>query len=176
MNFYGGSGTPLTTYVNTVNQTAAFVEGRGDMGRTDVLTRTDLLVSHELKVGSGNKRVRLELNVLNAFNQKTSRHQFNFLNRGAGAARASSAIDLSDVDLRNGYDYNALISGARRTAPTPTIRATAWTTCSSPARRATSRCASSSDRGVATRAFRGAVHGVRLFGGPGVSGASGPFC
>jgi hypothetical protein len=112
VNFYGGSGTPLTTYVNTVNQTAAFVEGRGDMGRTDVLTRTDLLVSHELKVGGGNKRVRLELNLLNAFNQKTSRHQFNFLNRGAGAARASSAIDLSGVDLREGYDYRALISGS----------------------------------------------------------------
>ena len=32
--FYGGSGTPMTTYVNTVNQIAAFVEGRGDMGRT----------------------------------------------------------------------------------------------------------------------------------------------
>ena len=112
VNFYGGSGTPLTTYVNTVNQTAAFVEGRGDMGRTDVLTRTDLLVSHELKVGGGNKRVRLELNLLNAFNQKTSRHQFNFLNRGAGAPRASSAIDLSGTDLRNGYDYNALIAGS----------------------------------------------------------------
>ena len=85
--------------------------GRGDMGRTDVLTRTDLLVSHELKLGGGNKRLRLELNVLNVFNQKTSRHQFNFLNRGAGAPRASSAIDLSGVDLRNGYDYNALIRG-----------------------------------------------------------------
>jgi hypothetical protein len=112
VNFYGGSGTPLTTYVNTVNQTNAFVNGRGDMGRTDVLTRTDLLVSHELKVGSGNKRMRLELNLLNAFNQKTSRHQFNFLNRGAGAARPSSAIDLSGTDLRNGYDFNAMIAAS----------------------------------------------------------------
>ena len=33
-NFYGGSGTPLTTYVVTANQTNVFVEGRGDMGRT----------------------------------------------------------------------------------------------------------------------------------------------
>jgi outer membrane receptor protein involved in Fe transport len=106
--FYGGSGTPLTTYVITGNQTQAFVNGRGDMGRTDVLTRTDFLVSHELKL-QGSKRLRLELNLLNAFNQKTSRHRFNFLNRGAGAARASSAISLADVDLRDGYDYNALI-------------------------------------------------------------------
>ena len=112
VNFYGGSGTPLTTYVNTVNQTNAFVEGRGDLGRTDMLTRTDFLVSHELKLGDGNKRLRLELNLLNAFNQKTSRHEFNFLNRGAGAARASSAVDLSGTDLRNGYDYNAMIAAS----------------------------------------------------------------
>ena len=112
VNFYGGSGTPLTTYVNTTNQTQAFVNGRGDLGRSDVLTRTDFLVSHELKLGGGNKRMRLELNLLNAFNQKTSRHQFNFLNRGAGSPRASAAINLSNVDLRNGYDYNALIAAS----------------------------------------------------------------
>jgi hypothetical protein len=49
------------------------------------------------------------LNVLNAFNQKTARHRFVSANRGAGVAVASSAINLSSVDLRNGYDYNALI-------------------------------------------------------------------
>jgi Carboxypeptidase regulatory-like domain/TonB-dependent Receptor Plug Domain len=102
--FYGGSGTPLTTYVNTSNQTQVFVEGRGDMGRTDVLTRTDLLVSHELKLAA-QKRLRLELNVLNVFNQKTSRHLFNNLNR----SRASAAINLASTDMRDGYDYNAMI-------------------------------------------------------------------
>ena len=49
-NFYGGSGTPISTYVVTLNQTNLFVEGRGDMGRTPVLTRTDLLLSHELNL------------------------------------------------------------------------------------------------------------------------------
>ena len=29
-----------------------FVNGRGDMGRTPMLTRTDFLVSHELKLGA----------------------------------------------------------------------------------------------------------------------------
>ena len=58
---------------------------------------------------AGNKRLRLELNVLNLFNQKTARHVFNYLNRGAGAARASSAINLATIDLYKGYDYNALI-------------------------------------------------------------------
>ena len=106
---YVGSGTPMSTYVNTVNQTEVFVEGRGDMGRTPVFSKTDLLLSHELTM-TGNKRLRLELNVLNLFNQKTARHLFNYLNRGAGAPRASSAIDLHDVDLFKGYNYRNMIN------------------------------------------------------------------
>jgi hypothetical protein len=105
---YAGSGTPITTYVATNNQTEVMPEGRGDMGRTPFYSKTDLLVSHELPM-AGNKRLRFELNVLNLFNQKTARHIFNYLNRGAGSPRGSAAIDLHDVDLTKGYDYNALI-------------------------------------------------------------------
>ena len=35
--FYGGSGTPISTYVVTTNQIPVFVNGRGDMGRTPFL-------------------------------------------------------------------------------------------------------------------------------------------
>jgi len=104
---YAGSGTPMSTVVNTTNTIPVLVNGRGDMGRTPALTRTDLLVSHEL--GGRGRRVRLELNVINIFNQKTATHIFNSLNKGAGLARADSAIDLSGVDLAKGYDYNSLI-------------------------------------------------------------------
>ena len=90
------------------HQTEIYVEGRGDMGRTPMFSKTDVLLSHELAMG-GSKRIRLELNVLNLFNQKTSRHVFNYLNRGGGVARAASAIDLAPLDLYKGYDYNALI-------------------------------------------------------------------
>ena len=59
---------------------------------------------------AGNKRLRFELNVLNLFNQKTSRHIFNFLNKGGVVPdRASSCIDLSRHRPAQGYDYNALI-------------------------------------------------------------------
>jgi len=108
--FTGSSGTPMTTYVTSTNSADLMVEGRGDMGRTPVLTRTDLLLSHELPIGGSNKRLRFELNVQNLFNQKTARHLFNFLNKGGIVPdRGSSYIDLSDVDLTQGYDYNALI-------------------------------------------------------------------
>ncbi len=106
--FYGGSGTPISTYVNTTNQTEVFVNGRGDMGRTPTLTQTNLLLSHRLGLAAGRK-LQVELNVINLFNQKTTTHIFNWLNRGAGSPRASSAINLSQTNLANGYDYNALI-------------------------------------------------------------------
>lgn len=106
--FYGGSGTPISTYVNTTNQTEVFVNGRGDMGRTPVLTNTNVLLAHSFGF-AGSRKLRVELNVLNVFNQKTTRHLFNWLNRGAGTARASSSIDLTRTNLANGYDYNSLI-------------------------------------------------------------------
>jgi hypothetical protein len=107
-NFYAGSGTPLTTYVTTLNGIEVMVNGRGDLGRTPVLSTTDLLVSHQFTL-TGRKRLRLELNVLNLFNQKTARHRFNYVNR----ARAASGIDLSQTNLAGGYDYDAMIDARR---------------------------------------------------------------
>jgi hypothetical protein len=115
--FYGGSGTPVSTYVTSVHAADIFVEGRGNFfenggvtegKRTPVLTRTDLLASHAIEF-AGARRLRFELNVINLFNQKTTRHIFNFLNRGSGVERGSSLIDLTDTNLLNGFDYNALI-------------------------------------------------------------------
>ena len=119
--FYGASGTPISTYVTTTHGADVFVEGRGNFYdrasgnviedfRTPNLFRTDLLLSHELRM-LGTKALRFELNVLNVFNQKTGRHIFNFLNKGGIIPdRSSSFIDLSHTDLSQGYDYVALIN------------------------------------------------------------------
>ncbi|HTM02790.1 MAG TPA: TonB-dependent receptor [Vicinamibacterales bacterium] len=109
--FYGASGTPMTTYLETANTSSGMgpmINGRGDLGRTPVLTRTDLLINHDVPFG-GSRRLRFELNVTNLFNQKTTTYIFNSINRGAGVARQSSAANLSQVNLLNGYDPNALI-------------------------------------------------------------------
>lgn len=107
--FYGGSGTPISTYVWTQNGIPVFVNGRGDMGRTPFLTQTDLLIGHTIKLGEG-RSLRFEFNAQNVFNQKTSRHIYNSLNRGEGLDQDSSSIDLSGTDLAKGYDYRALIN------------------------------------------------------------------
>jgi hypothetical protein len=85
------------------------VNGRGDMGRSPVLSYTDLMVSHTLNIKEGH-RLRFEFNMMNAFNQKTGRNIFPFVNRGANAADSASAISLANVNLKDGYDYNALIA------------------------------------------------------------------
>jgi hypothetical protein len=106
---YAGSGTPMSTYVTSTNSADLFVNGRGDMGRTPALVRTDLQVSHDFRMAAG-RSLRLELTVLNLFNQKTARHIYNYLNKGGIVPdRSSSFIDLSETDLSQGYDYNALI-------------------------------------------------------------------
>ena len=104
-NFYGGSGTPLSTYAWTINSIPIFVNGRDDLGRTARFTQTDMLVAQEFKI-TETKRIRAEANVINLFNQKTSRHRFMDLNR---EQRTSAQMDLSKIDLSKGYDYNSLI-------------------------------------------------------------------
>ncbi|MEZ5400375.1 MAG: carboxypeptidase regulatory-like domain-containing protein [Bryobacteraceae bacterium] len=104
--FYGGSGTPLSTLVNTINGTQVFVNGRGDLGRTPFLSQTDLVLAHEVGVGEG-KKLRFEFNAQNLFNQKTARSRWTQLNR----ARTSAEIDLSGVDLAQGYDFRSMING-----------------------------------------------------------------
>jgi hypothetical protein len=106
--FYGASGTPVSRMVQTINRIPIFVDGRGSLGRTPFLSQTDLLVSHELSVAS-DKKLRLELNVLNVFNQKTARHIFDTVNR---PRRTSSGMNLSRTDLAQGYDYNALLDAS----------------------------------------------------------------
>jgi hypothetical protein len=108
--FYGASGTPVSTLVTTSNDIDVFVNGRGDLGRTPHLTQTDLMIAHEFKMGE-TKRIRFEANATNVFNQKTPRHIFDYLNRGAGINGApDAAINLASTNLFDGYNYNSLLN------------------------------------------------------------------
>src|SRR5262249_49880641 len=102
------SGTPVSTYVSDVQNIPVFVNGRGDMGRTPIFDRTDLLISHEIRVAEG-KRLHFEFNAQNVFNQKISQYTYPFYNR---YRTRSSGMDLSKVDLRKGYDYKALVAAS----------------------------------------------------------------
>ena len=107
--FRVSSGTPTTTQVDSLNQIPIYVNGRGDMGRTPVFSQTDLMVAHEIKVGEG-KSVRLEMNILNLFNQKTNVFTFDRYTREEHSG--ANGIDLSGSDLSQGFDYQALVAAA----------------------------------------------------------------
>jgi hypothetical protein len=111
VNFYAASGTPVSKSVQSAFLYPILVEGRGSLGRTPALTRTNLLVSHEFRL-DGQRRIRLEFNALNVFNQKPVRHVFDTLNRigGNGRVLSSSALRLGSQNLLNGYDYDALLA------------------------------------------------------------------
>jgi hypothetical protein len=111
LNYYAGSGTPISEAVQSSFRYPILVEGRGSLGRTPVLTQTNLLVSHEFRL-AGAKRLRLEFNGLNIFDQRQVRHVFDTLNRigGDGRVLTSSSLRLSAQDLQAGYDYLALLA------------------------------------------------------------------
>ncbi len=104
--FHVSSGTPLSTMVENLSQVPILVEGRGDMGRTPVLSNTDVLLSHEIRISEG-KKLRFEFNATNLFNQKTARYKQIIMTR---YREAGSAMDMSGVNLLNGYDWKALLA------------------------------------------------------------------
>jgi hypothetical protein len=65
------SGTPLTSLYSLYNIPTSILNGRGDLGRTEIFTETDLMVSHRYRFGSDN-RFALEpyAIVLNLFDER----------------------------------------------------------------------------------------------------------
>lgn len=63
------SGTPLTTFVNIFGIPIPETK-RGDLGRTEAFSQTDLNLTHRYRFGSDNRyTVAFDFNVLNVFNQ-----------------------------------------------------------------------------------------------------------
>jgi len=69
------SGTPQSTTIDFI--VPIFLNGRGDMGRSDMFSQTDFSVSHKYKFGRDNKYgVGVNLNIINLFDQKTAMSVF----------------------------------------------------------------------------------------------------
>lgn len=69
LNQYYGSGTPVSTQIS-FSGVPFFAFGRGDQGRTDALTFTDVMFTHPLTLGPVG--LEFSLNVLNLFDSDTS--------------------------------------------------------------------------------------------------------
>ena len=85
-------GTPQTTFV-TVVATSIPLDRRGDLGRTPVLTQTDLSLSHRYKFGrDGRFTAAFDIDALNVFNQNA------VTSFTTGKYRVSNAIAANDID------------------------------------------------------------------------------
>ncbi len=94
------SGTPLTTTYSLYSVTSAILNGRGDLGRTDRFTETDLLVSHKYRFGA-DSRMTFEpyINIRNLFDQDaelTRQTQYGLANLSAGSLAAGGCVACTD--------------------------------------------------------------------------------
>jgi outer membrane receptor protein involved in Fe transport len=104
LNAYVASGTPVTRMAHILGPLTYPVTylGRGSDGRTPTRSQLDVLVRQEIRLG-GEKRLQLEVNVLNLFNQRTATTRYPFVNQpGPG-------IFTTSEDFFNGIDTEALM-------------------------------------------------------------------
>jgi hypothetical protein len=109
------SGTPQSTQVSSTQNAPVYVNGRGDLGRSPVISQTDLVVAHTVSF-TEKMKLRFEFNAQNVFNQKTAQILYTYLNR---YRTNSSALNYTSFDFSKPYDYNALIAATSdaRTKP-----------------------------------------------------------
>ena len=82
------SGTPISTRVNSYSA-GSFVFGRGDLGRTDFFTQTDVALTHKYRFGRDNRyTLAFDVDVLNLFNQNAVTNRFQTLFSGDLAAES----------------------------------------------------------------------------------------
>ncbi|NJM53088.1 MAG: hypothetical protein HC846_06655 [Blastocatellia bacterium] len=65
------SGTPLTTIYDLYSLGTTILNGRGDLGRTEMFTETDLSISHTYKFGSDNRfTIQPYIDLRNLFDER----------------------------------------------------------------------------------------------------------
>lgn len=112
VNQYIGSGTPIQTEF-TYAGVPFFANGRGDMGRTPTLKRTDLQINHEFRL-SGRYGFEVGVNVLNVFDHDTAVNINNSYSTRNIATANGSVPGITDASFFNGFDPYALIPAASR--------------------------------------------------------------
>jgi hypothetical protein len=107
-------GTPITTHVNIDiegtsdglgNFVPSFVNGRGDLARTEAFTQTDLLLRHRVRL-TERASLLFQFNVLNLFDEK------NVTDRSGSIIRTASST------VSAGNEYNNPAAFATYTAAT----------------------------------------------------------
>jgi hypothetical protein len=118
-NQYLASGIPVTREAAVLPTSFYPVQylGRGSDGRTPIYSQSDLYVQHEIKL-SGNRRLQVNANVQNLFNQRTEISNFST------QVRSGNGLTFNEAAFYRGQvNFPALISAgsAAVTAGGPTF-------------------------------------------------------
>ena len=95
------SGTPMSTQYNVTPGLPFFPNGRGDLGRTDTFTQTDVNLAHTFAFGT-NYGFELSLNVTNLFDED------NIV--AVNSNGVNQALPLSDGEFFSGFDAEQVIA------------------------------------------------------------------
>lgn len=119
------SGTPRSTRFTFLGVGAQFLNGRGDLGRTETFTQTDLALSHKYRFGRDNRlTLAFDIDVLNAFNEANVLTHFDTISTrgitptdigatGTGTAQTVNAIRIFQSQATNGI-ITPLLTGANQ--------------------------------------------------------------
>lgn len=111
------SGTPLSSEVTYI--VPVFYNGRGDLGRTDTLTQTDLFLSHVIPLG-GRMSLQLEASVINLFDQDAIINRVTRINRN-GSLSDVEALYNGTVDVVGSINPNGINPATGRVYPSPNL-------------------------------------------------------
>ena len=109
------SGTPQTTYIQFGGATTIFT-GRNDLGRTEMLSQTDLGVTHRYRFGRDNRFALVgDLNILNLWDEANVLTLQNVITNGQIPLTGANAIAPQFLtDGGANYDKAALINAYNR--------------------------------------------------------------
>jgi hypothetical protein len=94
------SGTPLTTRFTFEGVAGQVLNRRGDLGRTERFTQTDLAISHKYRFGRDNRvTLTMDLDVLNAFNENNVISVFETIS-SRGITFGADDLNLTSDTLR----------------------------------------------------------------------------
>ncbi len=108
------SGTPRTTRFTFLGVAGQILNSRGDLGRTEAFSQTDLALSHKYRFGRDNRlTLAFDIDVLNAFNEANVLTQFDTISTrgitaanigapGTGTAQTVNAIRIYQSQSTNG--------------------------------------------------------------------------
>jgi hypothetical protein len=97
LNYILQSGNPLQTQMNHLSGIFFFPFGRGNLGRTPVMSRTDLLLQQDIHLGR--RTVNVNMNVDNLFDQDTV--------TGVYSLKYRDNINLPFTEFFKGFDPDA---------------------------------------------------------------------